>query len=399
MAKASLDPRKLPAAAGEALSRFSGAVRGIGNWLALPGLSRAAVTGGPTRAEPGTPPGIESLVDTDSPPAPGSFRVECIDYGPDRTERRVVDDLDTFLAEPRPAWARNRWINVDGLHPWIINRLRQHFGFHTLAAEDAVRAPQRPKLEAYPDHLFLVVRMIRLGETSLVDEQVSLFLWPDTVLTVQELEGDVFNPIRERIRRPGSRLRTLDASYLAYALLDAMVDHCFPILEHYGERLEELESLVLERPTTDVQHRIHRMKRELTVLRRVMWPMREVTAALYRDESGRIPEVVRAYFRDVHDHSVQVMDIVETHREMAAGLNDLFMSAVSNRMNEVMKVLTLMASFFIPITFVAGVYGMNFERIPELGWSHGYATFWVVCGVITAGLAAYFWRRGWIGRG
>ena len=187
----------------------------------------------------------------------------------------------------------------------------------------------------------------------------------------------------------------MGSSYLLYALLDALVDHCFPILENYGELLEELEAAVLDDPKPEVQGQIYRVKRELAILRRVLWPLREVVNELQRDDTEEIAAPVRAYMRDVYDHAVQVMDILESYREQAGGLNDLYMASVANRMNEIMKVLTLMASFFIPITFVAGVYGMNFEHIPELSWKYSYAGFWAICLAIAGALLWYFRRRGW----
>jgi magnesium transporter len=286
---------------------------------------------------------------------------------------------------------------VDGLHPHVVNHLRQEFKFHTLAAEDVLRVPQRPKLENYEGHLFIVTRTLGLQEKALTSEQVSFFLFENTLLTFQERAGDIWDPIRQRVQKPGSRLRTLDVSYLLYALLDAVVDHCFPILEHYGDRLEELELEVTDNPTPEVQRQLHGVKRELASLRRVIWPLREVLNALCREDTEGISPSVKMYLRDVADHTIQVMDIVDSCREMAASLNDLYMSAVSNRMNEVMKVLTIMASFFIPITFVAGVFGMNFERLPGLQWTYGYDMFWLVCACITLGLAVFFMRKGWIG--
>jgi magnesium transporter len=189
----------------------------------------------------------------------------------------------------------------------------------------------------------------------------------------------------------------MGSAYLLYTLLDAVVDHTFPLLESYGDLLEEMEVAVIDDPKPDIQRQIHRIKRELVVLRRVLWPLREVVNELHRDETERIPKEVKTFMRDVYDHAVQVMEIIETYREQAGGLNDLYMSAVSNRMNEIMKVLTIMASFFIPITFVAGVYGMNFEHIPELAWKYGYPTFWIVCLSVISGLLIFFRRKGWLG--
>jgi magnesium transporter len=281
----------------------------------------------------------------------------------------------------------------------VVNRLREHFHLHTLAAEDVLRVPQRPKLEEYEDHLFIVLRMLMAGDAQLRQEKVSIFFFGNLIITFQEVEGDVWDPIRKRIEKGGSRLRNQDGSYLLYCLLDAVVDHCFPILEQYGDLLERLEDEVVESATPEFQRRLHRVKRELAVLRRVIWPMREVVNTLQREECEYVAEFSKAYMRDVYDHTIQVMDVVETYREMVGGLNDLYMSVVSNRMNEIMKVLTIMASFFIPITFVAGVYGMNFEHIPELSWKYSYLVFWGVCVSMVLGLLYFFYRRGWIGGG
>lgn len=347
---------------------------------------------------PGSTPGIESIAGVNEPPPAGTVRIQCTDYGPDQVETREVADLEALFQQPRASWCMVRWLNVDGLHPYVVNQLRQQFKFHTLAAEDVLRLPQRPKLETFEGHLFIVTRMLSLQDDALKSEQVSYFLFKDTLLTFQEHTGDVWDPIRQRLQKTGSRLRTLDASYLLYALLDAVVDHCFPILENYSDLLEALEDEITENPTVQVQRRLHGVKRELATLRRVVWPLREVLNALYRDDTEGISPTVKAYLRDVADHTVQVMDLVDSCREMAASLNDLYMSAVSNRMNEVMKVLTIMASFFIPITFVAGVYGMNFEILPELHWKYSYAVFWLICLIITISLAVFFVRKGWIGR-
>ena len=360
-------------------------------------LRLAGMRGKRATSAAGASPGIESLEGIDKPPAPGEVRISCIDYGPEVVAEREFHKIDDCISSARPEGTAIRWINVDGLNPYVVSRLKAFLGFHTLAAEDVLRTPQRPKVESYDGHLFIVARMLMWKDARLHHEQLSIFLFKDTVLTFQETAGDCWDPIRQRIRKPGSRLRTNETSYLVYAMLDAVVDHCFPILENYGELLEQLEAAVLDNPAPQVQRRIHSIKRELSVLRRVIWPLRELVRELHHEDTEEIATSVKAYMRDVYDHAVQVMDIVETYREMAAGLNDLYMSAVGNRMNEIMKVLTIMASFFIPITFVAGVYGMNFEFIPELGWRYSYAIFWIVCSSIVVGLFVFFWRRGWIG--
>lgn len=370
----------------------------LGSTVGLAGLTRGrSPLAVPER--PGDTPGIESVGEASQPPRAGQIRIRCFDYGSEQGVEREVPDLQAFLKEERPGWSQVRWINVGGLEPSTVNGLREHFGFHTLAAEDVVRVPQRPKVEAYDHCLFLVVRVLRMVEGRLRDEQVSLFLFKDVVLTFQETAGDLWDPIRQRLQKAGhSRLRVNGASYLVYAMLDSVVDHYFPILESYGDLLEEIEKEIFESSSVRVQQKVHLVKRELALLRRVAWPMREVITELQRDETAGISPTVKTYLRDVYDHTVQIMDIVETHREMAAGLNDLYMSAVSNRMNEVMKVLTIMASFFIPLTFVAGIYGMNFDYIPELKWRFGYVGFWGVCAAIAVGMGVFFQRRGWLGR-
>ena len=368
----------------------------VGSTLRLPGLRRHDTT--TRRAEPGSRPGIEHLAETNAAPEPGQIKITCTDYAPDRIELTAIEDLDVFLNQCRPDWVRVRWVNIDGLHPNIINRFREHHGFHTLAAEDVLNVPQRPKVETYDDHLFIVARMLMYDEGQLIAEQISFFVYEHTLITFQERHGDVWQPIRTRINTEGSRLRNHDTDYLLYALLDSIVDQCFPILERYGDLLEKLEAVVLDRPTPDMQRRIHMVKRQLVVLRRVMWPTRELVGELYRDENDRLSKFAKTYMRDVYDHAVQVIDVIETYREMTGGLTDLYMSAVSNRMNEVMKVLTIMASFFIPITFLAGVYGMNFDMIPELHWKYAYLTFWIIVAVTVILLAIFFYRKGWIGR-
>lgn len=372
----------------------------LGKWLAA-GLHFPSTVGRKlisADSTPGTRPGIESFDGIDQPPAPESIDLQWYDYGAEKVCFSESDDLEELCAAARPEGTAVRWINVNGLHPYVVNRLRQVYHFHTLAAEDVLRTSQRPKIEEFENHLFVVVRMLTMHDGVLRQEQVSMFLFKDTLITFQETKGDVWDPIRQRLEKNGSRFRAMGPAYLLYTLLDAVVDHSFPILETYGELLEEMELAVIDDPQPDIQRRIHRIKRELVVLRRVLWPLREVVNTLHREDTEEIPDEVKTFMRDVYDHSVQVIEIIETYREQAGGLNDLYMSAVSNRMNEIMKVLTIMASFFIPITFVAGVYGMNFEHIPELAWKYSYGAFWLVCLGISAALFVFFWRRGWIGR-
>lgn len=376
-----------------AVTRFGSVLTGA---LRLPG-QRIAGSGVEPRS-PGSSPGIEKAPRVDEPPGPGEVTVRLTDYGPKVLQSHEDGDLEALLGTERPGGSV-RWINVDGLHPYVISRVRQSHSFHTLAGEDILHVPQRSKVEAYDDHLYVVVHMLMLRDGKLTDEQVSLLLFSDTLVSFQERAGDVWDPVRKRMADEASRLRKGKPAYLLYALLDAIVDQFFPILEHYGDRLEEIEERIVTRPSSGELHDLYGVKRELVMLRRVLWPMRQLMDELHRNEFPEIDKGTRTFLRDVYDHTLQVLDIVETYREMASGLTDLYMSSISNRMNEVMKVLTIMASLFIPVTFVAGVYGMNFEHIPELSWPWAYACFWGVCTSITVGLLIYFKRKGWIGPG
>jgi magnesium transporter len=295
-----------------------------------------------------------------------------------------------------------RWINIDGLSDMSAIRVfAEKYDLHPLAIEDVIRVPQRPKVEDYPSstghqaRLFVIARMLEMIEGHLHSEQISFFLGRKTLLTFQEDQGDVWDSIRQRIGAKGSRLRQNDASFLLYALLDAIIDQCFPILERYSDQLEDLEDLVLSSPTGGTIQRIHAVKRELIVLRRCIWPMREVINSLQREPHECMSDVTRTYLRDVYDNCVQIIDLMETYREFATGLTETYMSALSIRMNEIMKVLTIMGTIFIPLTFLAGVYGMNMP-IPENQYNWSYPAFWVVCLTTVGGMLLWFKRRGWL---
>lgn len=375
------------------------AARGLGG-LVGHSLRRPAQLGRDARrpGAPGAAPGIETIPEIHTPPEPEAVRVGALDYGAGAVHDVDVTDLDRFLDAPRPAGTTVRWLDVESLSPWVVHRLHRHFGFHTLTAEDVLHVPQRPKLEMHTDHVFVAAQMLTIEDGHLAREQVSFFLYQDTLITVGERPGDVFDPVRSRIHADGSRVRELGADYLLYALLDSLVDHWFVVLEHYGDRLNELEECLLEGPTPELLRQLHGVKRELALVRRIVWPTREVVGALGRNEQGRLSDVTLTYLRDVNDHATQVMDILETYRELAAGLTDLYLSSTSHRLNEIMKVLTVLSALFVPITFLAGVYGMNFERMPELGWGWAYPLgFWVICGVVVVALLVFFWYRGWLG--
>jgi magnesium transporter len=356
------------------------------------------------KGKPGAAPGVEYDEIQKLPSGSSPVYVSCIDYCQDQVQVQDVDDLDDFLMHHRPEWSAVRWINVDGLTDMeVIHALAAKYQLHPLAVEDLIKIPERPKVESIggsdselQTRLFIIARMLQINEGQLENEQVSIFLGHKTVLTFQENRGDVWDPIRQRIQTKGSRLRLNDASFLVYALLDAIVDHCFPILEYYGDRLEELEDLVLSDPQRTTISAIHKIKRELLLLRRAAWPMREVISILHKEPHECMSDVTRVYLRDIYDHIVQIIDIIETYRELANDLTETYISSISNRMNEVMKVLTVIGTIFIPLTFLAGVYGMNFHYFPELDKAWAYPAFWAVCVVVSGTMLVIFHRRGWL---
>ena len=305
----------------------------------------------------------------------------------------AVTELKNLLEENTVCW-----IDVQGLgDEKILRELADQFSIHPLALEDVVNVPQRAKTERFEKHTLCITRMALLRDDVIEPEQVSLFVGADYVLTFQERAGDVFDPIRNRIRQGGPTLRKSGPSYLAYALLDAVIDGYYPILEAFGEKLEGLEDEIMANPRPAILHEIHQAKRDLLALRRAIWPQRETINTLIRDENPLISETVRVYLRDCYDHCVQIMDGIETYRELAGGLMDVYLSSVGNRQNEVMKVLTIMASIFIPLTFLAGIYGMNFDNMPELHARWAYPTLLVVMIVVTVVMVLYFRRKGWMG--
>jgi magnesium transporter len=328
----------------------------------------------------GAPPGLEYDDIGKLPDGPAPVCVTCIDYGPGHAQQQLVEDLEDFLAHHRPEWSVVRWINIDGLsNMGVIHALATKYELHPLAIEDLLHLRQRAKVEAYGGddsdlrgRLFIVVRMLELKDERLCSDQISMFLGHNTVLTFQQEPGDVWDTIRQRIQTKGSRLRISDASFLAYSLLDAILDQFFPILEHYGERMDALEMAILDDPQRNSLDKIHEIKRDLLLLRSVAWPVRELVLSLQRDTHECVSDVTRVYLRDLYDHAVQIIEIIETYRERASDLTDSYMSGVSNRMNQIMKVLTVISTIFIPLTFLAGVYGMNFHNFPELelGWAY-----------------------------
>ena len=342
----------------------------------------------------GQPPGTVEHIGEQLVDAP---IIDMVEYTPAALQERVVTDIDASVAG-RDATAI-RWINICGLHDvQLINRLGSQFSLHPLVLEDIVHTGQRPKLEDHEQYLYLVLRMLRYDPTrgEVLAEQVSFVLCQGCVISLQEAQGDVFESVRQRLRAGRGRIRRMGVDYLLYALLDAVVDAYFLVLEAMAERIEQLQEAMLEGPTPDLIHDIHRVRNELLFLRKAVWPLRDVMSQLERSEPSLLTEQTALYYRDVYDHVVQVIDMVETCRDLAASLQDSYLASVSNRMNEVMKVLTIIATIFIPLSFIAGVYGMNFEHMPELHWQWAYPSIWVVLGTVAGGMLLYFKRKRWL---
>jgi magnesium transporter len=325
-------------------------------------------------------------------------RVAILDYDEAHVQEKEVETIEEcFIFKDQPTVT---WINVDRIDDVkMIERLGECYGLHPLVLEDILNTDQRPKLEDYGEYSYIVLRMLHYQDRSgrIESEQISLILGRNFVFSFQEgKEGDIFGPLREHIRNNKGRIRKLKADYLAYALLDAVVDQYFLIMEKLGERIESLEEALVAQPTTGTLKEIHSLKREMIFLRKAVWPLREVIGGLERGESSLIQDSTRIYLRDVYDHTIQVIDIIETFRDMVSGMLDIYLSSISNRLNAVMKVLTIIATIFMPLTFLAGVYGMNFKHMPELEWTWGYPALWLVMIAIGVVMLVYFRKKKWL---
>ena len=347
------------------------------------------------RSPPGSVPGKLDVARSAAKP-----NVRVMAFGPgDLIERQVADVGE--IAEMRTAFP-TVWIDIVQFgDPQMISEIGEAFGLHRLALEDAINTHQRPKVEEYDDHLFIVALMLDEA-ASLATEQVAFFVGAGYLITFQERPGDCFENVRDRIRKATGRIRGAGGDYTCYALLDAIIDSYFPVLERVGEQLEALEDRVITSPEPGNISELHDMKRKLLLLRRAIWPHREIFNTLIRDEHPLIANETRPFLRDCYDHTIQLMDIVETYREIASGLVDVHLSSVSMKLNEVMKVLTIVATIFIPLSFIASVYGMNFDRdrspwnMPELGWYLGYPFALILMCASAAGLIWYIWKKGWL---
>ena len=354
-------------------------------------------------ASPGSAPATLATLRTPSEAARPTMRLTEYDTaGLLEKEILTVADLPSFEDD-----GRIRWLDIEGLgDASIFQALGEKYGLHPLALEDALHTGQRPKIEPYEKHLFIVAQMVyRDAELQLCGEQVSMFLGHNFIVTIQEEVGtDVFNPVRERIRVGRGYIRKLGSDYLCYALLDAIIDHCFPVLEVLGDALEELEDEVLERPHTSCLAKLHGHKRTLTQLRRFIWPERDVCNSLLHDESGIVSAQTKVVLRDAYDHTVQIMDLIESYRDVVSGLTEMYLSSVGMRTNEIMRVLTVISAVFIPLTFVAGIYGMNFDNadgkmpfnMPELHQPWGYLACIGIMVAIAIGQLLFFKRKKWL---
>ena len=310
-------------------------------------------------------------------------------------ELKNIEECIAFKDQPDT----NLWINIDGLDRVdIIEKLGGYFNIHPLTLEDVLNTGQRPKTEDYGSYIYTVLKMILLdtGKDEIITDQVSIIIGPNYILSFQEREGDVFDPVRERFKNPASRLRKSGVDYLAYSLIDSVVDNYFLILEHFGDKIEYLEEDLIVQPRPDILKSIQKHKRDMIILRKSVWPLRELINGLQRIESDLIKVTTRIYLRDVYDHTIQVIDSVEDFRDILSSMVDIYLSSISYRMNDVMKVLTVIATIFIPLTFIAGVYGMNFEYMPELRWRWGYHAVMLGMTIIGVSMFAYFKKRRWV---
>ncbi|MFX1247605.1 MAG: magnesium/cobalt transporter CorA [Promethearchaeota archaeon] len=324
-------------------------------------------------------------------------RITVLDYDEINYEEKEVKTVEECL--PFKLKPTITWVNMDGLHDTsILEKFGEHFNLHPLLLEDILNTDQRPKIDDYENHLYIVLKMLNYNEErkSVVIEQVSLILGQNYVLSFQERPEDVFNPIRERIKGKKGKIRSYGADHLFYALIDVIVDNYFLILERLSERIEFLEEEVVTTPGTETIQTIHSLKTNIIFIRKSVWPLRELISRLERGGSVLIQPETQKYIRDVYDHTIQVIDTVETLRDIVSGMLDIYLSSISNKMNEVMKVLTIIATIVIPMTVISGIYGMNFHLMPELAWSFGYPMALSLMLLVAIIMLSYFWKKGWL---
>lgn len=320
--------------------------------------------------------------------------IEIIEYSETEFIRLKNADL-TKIKKPHEK-DRRIWVNVNGIEINTLQKIGEIFNIHPLVIEDMVNTDQRPKCEEYDENIYTVLKMINISTEEVEFEQLSVVFGKNYVITVQEQEGDIYEPIRERIQLSKGEIRKSESDYLAYALIDSTVDHYFKFLEDLGEEIEELEEEIVGAPKMSTMRQVHALKLELIMLRRVIWPLREAIGALLRSENKLISKKTKIYLRDVYDHVIYTIDQIETYRDIVSGMLDIYLSSLSNKINEVMKVLTVITTIFMPLTFIAGIYGMNFENMPELKSEFGYPLVLVFMGVIGISMFLYFRNRKWL---
>jgi magnesium transporter len=343
----------------------------------------------------GLPPGTVVATSEPTHPAPTAVSITRILYDAAGYEERQVASIEE--AFPEPGDARTLWIDVDGVHDvGLLDNLGKRFGLHPLLLEDIAHTEQRPKLESYDDHLFMDLNVLHLHEDSdeIHTEQISLVLGANWLLSFNEGPQPWARTLRDRLKADKARCRKNGPDYLAYSVLDAVVDDYYKVLERIGDRIEDLEEELMASPAPKTLHAVYSLKREVINLRKSVWPLRELIGGLQR-ERDLVRESTGVYLRDLYDHAIQVLDTVESYRDILAGMLDIYLSSVSNKMNEVMKVLTVIATIFIPLTFVAGIYGMNFEYLPEIKWRYGYHFFWGIIIAVGGSMLLYFRRKKW----
>jgi magnesium transporter len=347
-----------------------------------------------TSAKAGLPPGTLLHIGEEKT---HDVNISIIDYDPGRVDERVRASIDDCIAfKERPSVT---WINVNGIHDVsVIEAIGKAFNLHPLLLEDVMHTGQRAKMDDYETHLFVILQMVECREDheEIEVEQISIVIGSGYVISFQEWEGDVFDTVRERIRNGKGRIRLMGSDYIAHALIDAVVDNYFLALERIGEVIEGLQDQVLTDPRPETLQDIQQAKRDMIFFRKSVWPLREAVGILGREDSPLITESVRPYLRDIYDHTIQVIDTIETFRDLISGTLDVYLSSVSNRMNEVMKVLTIIATIFIPLTFVVGIYGMNFKYMPELEWRWGYFVVWGIMVVVAVVMLIGFKRKKWL---
>ena len=325
-------------------------------------------------------------------------RIKVVIYNNEELVEKELNSIDECL-EYKDKPGTNLWINVDGLDQTdVIEKIGSCFNIHPLTLEDILNTGQRPKMEDYESYIYTVLKMMLLDmeNDEIIVDQVSIIFGYNYILSFQEREVDFLNPLREKLRNPASRLRKYGVDHLAYSIIDTVIDNYFLILEHFGDEIEEFEDQLLIRPSPETIRIIQRYRRDMIILRKSVWPLRELISGLQRIESEIIKDTTRIYLRDIYDHTIQVIDSVEDYRDMLSSMVDIYLSSLSNRMNDIMKVLTVIATIFIPLTFIAGVYGMNFEYMPELKWRWGYHAVMLFMAIVGTSMFTYFRKRGWV---